>query len=190
MERKTIERRSLRQGQQPLGERINAQGERVYLVQADDDAVLNKTNALISKAVRTLALRHLPGDILDECMEQCIDVARRSDAEDPDAARKRLLDAFYQQGVSADQIALYLGHDPTALNPAELMELRAVYAALQQGEASWRDILEHKTGEPTDEQANAAEAKKRDATSKLVEKHRKQQAAKRAPAEREPGQEG
>jgi hypothetical protein len=175
---KTVERRNLKQGQKPLSERVNSEGQMIFIVPGTDDDVLNKTNALISKAIRTLGLRHLPGDILDECMDRCVAVTRKRAKADPDKARRDLLDAFFTIGVEADQIALYIGHDPKHLNEPELLELRAVYATVKQGEATWKALLEHKTGIPVNEEEDQAQAKRRSATEALLEKQKAKQAAK------------
>ena len=50
-------------------------------------------------------------------------------------------------GVRAEQLKEYLGHDAATLDPGELKDLRALYAAIRDGEASWRDVMEAKTGE-------------------------------------------
>jgi hypothetical protein len=105
--------------------------------------------------MRTIGLRLIPGDIVDECMEAVIETQRNADAEDPDAAKRKLFDAFGQLGVRAEQIKEYLGHDAATLAPKELTELRALYAAIRDGEATWRDVMDTKEGA-------AAEAKNGD----------------------------
>lgn len=165
---KTVERRKLGKGQRPLATRTNSFGDTVYIVEATDDEVLNKVNALVSKALRTLALRLLPGDILEECMLLCIRVANDEDARDPDAARKNMASAFFDVGVSAGQIAEYLGHDLAQVTPAELSELRAIYAAIRDAETSWQEVMDARGGEETDAKKNGAAQKVDD----LVEKHR------------------
>lgn len=174
---KTVERRKLGRGQRPLGQRTNSYGDTVYIVEATDDECLNKVNALVSKALRTLALRLLPGDILDECMDLCISVAANEDAKDPDAARKALASAFFDLGVSAGQLGEYLGHNLDGITPAEMLELRAIYAALRDAETTWADVLEHKhgTAEPDATKPKTAASK---AVEDLVAKHK----AKKAPA--------
>lgn len=177
---KSVERKSLKQGQRTIGERINSYGDRVFLVEATDDEVLTKANALTSKAIRTQGLRHLPGDILEEAMELCLKTTRQRDAQDPNAARRALLDAFFKLGVGADQVALYLGHKPDALDPSELEELRAVYAAVRDGEVTWKSALEAKTGEvPEDEKAAKQATAQQRKTQDILAK-RKAEAKKRA----------
>jgi len=158
---KTVERSQLKDGQRALSSRVNSQNKVTYLVQATDDDILNKQNALISKALRTQALRLLPGDILEEAMDAVLDTQSREDARDPDAAKKKLIDAFARIGVLPDQLAEYLGHDTSQVVPAELLDLRAVYSAIQEGETTWRAVLDMRSGsneKPTEEAQKAQAA--------------------------------
>lgn len=146
---KTVERNTCKAGDNVVRERIGSRGQKVYILEATDDDILNKANALISKAVRTLGLRLLPGDILDDCMWQCKETQRNADASDPDAAKLQLFDAFGPLGVKVSHIKEWLGHDGEALNPKELAELRGLYAALRDGETTWREIMDAKSPKDT-----------------------------------------
>jgi hypothetical protein len=173
---KTVERKFLKKGQQALGSRTNSYGDPVYLVAATEDELLNKQNAQISKTLRTSGLRHVPGDILEECMDQVIRTQNDRDAKDPDAAKKRLLDAFSKLGVMPNQIAEYLGHATDALAPAELIDLRAVYSAISEGETTWQAVMG--TRKPSDEpnpEAEKAQAAVNAVKEKLKSKATSQQ---------------
>lgn len=139
---KTVERRKLRRGQEPLGTRANSYGDQVYIVEAAEGELSSKQDAEISKALRTLSLRLLPGDILDECMEQCIQTEHNKSAEDPAAARKRIADSFGSQGVQPSDLKAYLGHDLATCSPAELQQLRHTFSALRDGFTTWVEIME------------------------------------------------
>ena len=143
---KTIERRQSKDGDTVLRTRTNSYGDTLYILEATDDDIINKQQALISKAMRTIGLRLIPGDIVDECMEAVIETQRNADAEDPDAAKRKLFDAFGQLGVRAEQIKEYLGHDGSTIPPKEMADLRALYASIRDGEATWRDVMESKEG--------------------------------------------
>ena len=147
---KTVERRSVKQGETVLRQRLNSKGEPVFLIEATDDDILNKQGALISKAIRTLGLRLIPGDLQDEAMEVVMETLRNRDAQDPDAAKRRLFDAFAGLGVSAEQLKEYLGHKADVLSPKELADLRGLFAALRDGETTWREIMDARQPE-TDE---------------------------------------
>lgn len=202
---KTVERRQLKQGMEVIGSRENSQGQMVYLVRATDDDLLNKQNALVSKAMRTGILRVLPSDI----REEAIDAARRTmdnrDAADPDAARKKLTSAFAALGVPPGELKKYLGHDLATCSPAEVADLRAVYTSLKDGEASWAEVMKQRALE--DESAHDAEqaaaTKSRSQATKDAVKARAKAAQQQGadpdtgevtgdpePSRREPGQDG
>jgi hypothetical protein len=148
---KTIERKHTKNGDQILGQRTNSYGDTVYILVGTDDDILNKQAALVSKAIRTLALRLVPGDLIDECMDQIMVTQRTEDAADPDLARRKLFDAFGALGVSIEQLKLYLGSDATTLTPRELTDMRALYAGLRDGETTWREVMDGRdatAGEP------------------------------------------
>lgn len=172
---KTVERKKLPRNTVPLGTRLNSYGDTVYILPGTDDDILNKENALVSKALRTAGLRHLPGDILDEALD-VIDATNRSDAAaDPDAARKKLIDAFAGLNIEPAQLVAYLGHALGQTTPAEITELRALYQALRDGETTWQEVMDTKAdNEPR-------ETKSTRTAEKLKERREaKQQPAKAA----------
>lgn len=155
--RKTVERSKLKKGQVPLSRRVNSYGEPVFLVPATDDELLNKVNALNSKALRNGAMRILPGDIQDECEALCRKVQADRDAKDPDAARKALFQAFADQGIMPAALKAYLGATGDTLQPAQLAELRAIYAAIRDGETTWNEVVAAKEAEAAQAQGQAAQ---------------------------------
>lgn len=150
---KTVERSRLPEGETALRVRTNSKGQPVYVLRATDDEIANKMNAAVSKAARTGILRILPGDIAEECEALILETLATKDAEDPDAAKKRVLDAFGRLNIQPADLKVYLGHALDTVTPSELQELRALYNALKDGEANWQAALESKgrTGEKTGE---------------------------------------
>lgn len=144
---KTVERSKVPDGQTALSSRMNSYGKITYIVQATDDDLLNKQNSLISKALRTLALRLVPGDLIDEAMTEVLRTQDNEDKRDPEAARKAMIDAFASIGVKPSDLKGYLGHDIDAITPPELAHLRALFAAIRDGEANWRDAVEQRAKE-------------------------------------------
>jgi hypothetical protein len=141
---KTVERSKPADDGSYISMRMNSYQKAVYTVPANDDDLLNKRAALISKAVRTLGLRIIPGDLQDEAEEIIKQVRLDDAARDPDAERKRIVDAFGDLNVKASQLADYLGHDIGACSPQELVNLRGLYGAIKDGEATWASAMENK----------------------------------------------
>lgn len=124
--------------------RKNSWGKNVYLVPAKGDELLNIRGALISKAMRTLGLRLVPGYLQDEAIEIIKAVRLDTAAKDPDAERRKILDAFAEINVRAVDLTDYLGHDVAACSPAEMVKLRGLYGAIRDGEATWASVMENK----------------------------------------------
>lgn len=160
---KTVERNKLPQGEKPIRVRTNSKGQPVYILHATDDDILNKQNALISKAVRTLGLRLIPGDLVDEALWYVRQTMATQDAQNPDAAKNRIIDAFAMLGVGVENLKEYLGHELSSITPNELQTLRALYSAIKDGETSWKAVMDDKA----EKEAEAARAtgKKQTATA-------------------------
>lgn len=141
---KTVERKKIKEGQSVMGQRLNSYGDVVYLVEATDDDLLNKQNALVSKALRTGILRVLPSDIREEALDMARDTVDKRDAVDPDAARKAMASAFYAIGVSPQELKRYVGCELAACSPSQLVELRKVYASIKDGDSTWAEHLKFK----------------------------------------------
>lgn len=179
---KTVERRQSKD-RVVVSQRTNSYGDVVYIVEATEDELLNQQNALISKAARTLILRLVPGDIVEEAQALCVEVSKHEDAKDPRAAQKRMTDAFAALGVMPSEIEKYLGHPFAAITADEGADLKAIHEAIRDGETTWTAVMESKFGESKSEKsAPAAQAKG------VVEKLRNRNAAKAAGANPDTGE--
>lgn len=138
---KTVERRSPRRGDVVISKRENSRGDIVHLVAANEDDLANKVSAAASKKLRNCGLSLLPPDIVDEALAACDATVRSGIRQDPEGQTKALVDAFDSVGVSADQLAEYLGHSALQCTPSEIKELRAVYSALKEGHTSWQSFV-------------------------------------------------
>lgn len=139
---KTVERRQ-RKDREVIGERTNSNGDTVYILAATEDEMMVKSGAALAKARRNLIMRLIPGDIVDDCKVQIADTVDSRDKSDPEAARKKLYDAFASLGVGPVKLKAYLGHENTP-NKAEMTELRGIYTAIQTGETTWAEVWEAK----------------------------------------------
>ena len=143
---KTIERRAQLEGRKILSQRINSKGDTTYTFEATDDEILDRENALASKAMRTCLLRLVPGDILEEAIAACYETMRNKDAADPEAARKSMCDAFADIGIHVAALVDYLGHTIELTTVSEMKTLRGLFTALKDGETTWPQVLEAKGG--------------------------------------------
>lgn len=145
---KTVERSKPLDDGSYISVRSNSYKKLVYTVPANDDDLLNKRAALISKAIRTLGLRIIPGDIQDEGEAEIKRIRIDRAAQDPAAERKGIVDAFGEIGVKAADLADYLGHSLDQCSPAQLVDLRGIYGAIRDGEATWKTVMENKADQP------------------------------------------
>lgn len=143
---KTVERRKA-DDREIVSDRVNTNGEKVYIVRATDEEIDNKVSAAISKALRNEGLRLIPSDIVDEALDTARATLRNQDARDPAASKKQILDAFAVLGIRPRDLEAYLGHKTDSLAPAELQDLRGIYRAIKDGEATWADYMSTKNGD-------------------------------------------
>lgn len=176
---KTVERQKPKDKSVVLGQRTNSAGNTVYIVQATEDELLQKEGSLISKTFRTLALRLVPPDVLEECEQRIVLTVRDEDAKDPDAARKQLCDVFAKLGVSPDELKEYLGHDLSYFSAEEKLDLRGLHQAIKEGEITWAQAMAERGAK---EEARTVEESKKSKAAEVAEKVKARQ--------REPGEEG
>lgn len=150
------------EGREVLSQRLNTQGEPVYLVRATEDEIRSRMNAEISKAQRDETKRLIPIDILDDCREQIQRTKNDADRKDPLAARKKVIDAFASLEVMPDELAKYLGHPLEKATPAEIDELRGLFTAIKDGETTMSSAMRIKYESPgatAEDQQDAAQRK-------------------------------
>lgn len=154
---KFVERSKLKEGQEAISTRMNSAGKVTYRIEADEGELVLKQAALTAKARRNLILQVLPADILEEAMEKCIETVNKEDAQDPEAARKKLLDAFASVGVSAADLKAFVGVELEHVDAQRRGELRTLFTALKEQTTTWPEIMESKaSGEkPADATAPA-----------------------------------
>lgn len=173
---KTVERNSVRQGQTVLSTRQGSSGRTVYVVTASDDELIKKENAQISKAIRTMGLRLIPGDLLDECMALLWKTRASETATDPDASKKSVLDGFFKLNVTPQMIERYLGHEVATMSPAEIDSLRGLWAAIRDGDITWATVMDRReTGAKSPKtDAESPPAKKKGGVEGLKQERKKQ----------------
>lgn len=156
---KTVERKN-RKNRDVVSDRTNTYGEKVYIVKATEEEWLIKEAAIRSKLIRDLCLRLIPPHIKRECQERAQLTRNKKDAENPDAAINRILDSFSALRIPPKEIERYLGHDLDIVSPKEVDELRLIYQALKDGEATWHEIITQKTASEKEETDASMEVEK------------------------------
>lgn len=175
---KTVERKNPKKGDEVVGSRENSYGEKVFKIRATEEDFANKAAAACSKKLRNCGLRILPADFVDEAMHVCRITRENTDAVDPKAARRALIDAFAELRVMPLDLDAYLGHSFEQASPAEMDELRAAFVAVREGEARWADLIESQRGargevEKPSKPAEQAASKVKDRLTALRERSKK-----------------
>ena len=160
---RTVERSKPADDGSYISVRLNSKGRKVYTVLANDDDILNKRNAIISKAYRTLGLRIIPGHIQDQAESTIREVRTNDAAQDPDAERRRIIAGFDEMNVPADELRKYVGHDLGTCSPQELVRLRGLWGAIKAGETTWAEAVEN-AAERAADRAPAPKAEAKPAT--------------------------
>jgi len=141
---KTVERSKPLSDGTYLSRRLNSEGRDVFIVPATDDDLLNKEAALISKALRTQTLRLVPGDLQAECKRIILDIRKKGITENPEAAKRSIIDAFARFGVKVTDLEDYLEHSLDQVTPAEILNLQALWGAFKDEEiTSWKSVMEN-----------------------------------------------
>lgn len=166
---KTMEKRGFKarggkieppKGREIVGERANTDGDTVYTVVATPDEVLARSSNLLAKTERSLGEKLLPRDIVQECLAACRKTVDDADAQDPDAAIRKLIDAFAELSLKPTDLEEWLGHRLDRVTPAERKELRAIYTGIRDGETTWEEIMEAKDPTGSAEAAQDVAARK------------------------------
>lgn len=179
---KTVERKFLKDGQVALGTRINSYGKEVHIVEATEDDLAVKEAAQVSKAVRTLGLRIIDGDLTAEAIQRCNHTLHNRDQKNPGEAAKRIADAFGSVGITPKDLSKYLGCKLSQVAPAQLNGLRGLYAAIRDGETTWVEVMAS-TKEESDPAADDASEKQTAAAKKAKAKLKRKKKAEEATPE-------
>jgi len=157
--KKMERRREPKDPDELIGTRTNANGDVIYICEVPESEMLLKTNAAVSRIKRNLIIQAVPADLVEEARAECRKTRTTTDAKDPDAARKKIVDAFaFDLKVAPDALAKFLGHAIDQCSPAELDGLRGIYRAIHDGQTTWADVANPEAGKDdgTQDPAQAA----------------------------------
>ena len=133
---KVIERAELLPGEVPLASRVDGNGQRLYTLLATREEILAREGALVSKALRQIALRLLPGDWVQEGLRAIRRTLEAEIAQDLESTRETLAQGFAALRMEEGRLKEYLGHDLECASASECADLQAVLAALEEGETT------------------------------------------------------
>ncbi len=115
-------------------------GDRTEWVIPDERDLRELTFRRGAILVRNAILSLIPPDLIDDAMAIADETLAAEVKTDPDAARKRLLSGFGRLNVTGRMLSKHLGHPAAQCSPAELGDLRAVYASIRDGKTTWAEV--------------------------------------------------
>ncbi len=100
-----------------------------------------------ARRLRSCILGVVPGDVIEAAVKQCEQTLHASADTSPEALKK-LVAAFAPFGVKKEQIEARIQCRLEAIRPAQIVQLKKVYASLRDGMSAPGDWFEVAEGEP------------------------------------------
>jgi hypothetical protein len=94
-----------------------------------------------ARRVRACILALIPGDIVDAAVEQC-ELTMKAKADVSPEAVARMVEAFGELGVTREQIELRIQRRIDSITPAQIVQLKKIYASLRDGMSNVSDWFE------------------------------------------------
>ena len=116
-----------------------AEGRWVKPDERDLRELTNRRGAILE---RNCILKLMPPDMIDEARQQANDTLVKGAAQDPDGERKKAIRAFSELNVTPEMLEAYLKHPLAQSTPAEIADLRKIYASIRDGNSTWSDYVE------------------------------------------------
>lgn len=145
-----------------VGTRRTASGQTRFIVALSESEVRRERGKARSIAQRNAIFKIVPRDIIEEMVTRVQETQRASDAKDPKAAQRRLLDILSGHfHVDLDQLSEVIGTPLDKLDPRDLASLRAIGERMRDTGATWRDLYREHVDAKKPKQEAAAETEKR-----------------------------
>jgi len=98
----------------------------------DDREVYELVANMAARRKRACILAVIPGDVVDDAMEQA-ETTLRAKADTSPEALKKMVDAFAQFGVTGAQIAARIQRNLESISPAQVLSLKRIWLSLRDG---------------------------------------------------------
>jgi hypothetical protein len=98
------------------------------------------------RRVRACLLELIPGDIVEEAVNQCKKTLALGDGRPFEDRIRSMIVAFEELGVTKDMIEGFLSHKITAMVPAQLVKLTQIYKSIKDGVAPREEYFDINSG--------------------------------------------
>ena len=117
-----------------------------------------------ARRLRACILGVIPGDVIEAAQRQC-EVTLNTHADTSPESIKRMLDTFSAEfGVTTEQVQTYLGRRADAMQPAQYVQMRKIYASLRDGMSKPGDWFKSKEDEALPEKSRALSAMRQESS--------------------------
>ena len=110
-----------------------------------------------ARRLRACILGIIPGDVTEAAVAQC-ETTMHTTADTSAEAMGKMVEAFSKFGVSKEQIEKRIQRRIDAIQPAQVVSLKKVYASLRDGMSSAGDWFEQLGGEPENGASDGAQS--------------------------------
>lgn len=100
-----------------------------------------------ARRLRACILGVIPGDVIEAATQQC-EVTIKANIETTPEAIKSMAEAFKSFGVTEEMIATRIQRRLESINPAQMVQLRKIYASLKDGMSKPGEWFDMKAKEP------------------------------------------
>lgn len=98
-----------------------------------------------ARRLRACILSVIPGDVIEQAVNQC-ELTLQQHADTSPEAIKKMVESFYNEyGVSDEQIQKRIGSRTESIRPAQMVQMKKIYASLRDGmskPADWFEFAE------------------------------------------------
>lgn len=94
-----------------------------------------------ARRLRACILAVIPGDVTEAAVKQC-EITMKTTADTSPEAMQKMVDAFAPFGVTREQIEKRIQRRIDAIQPAQVVSLKKIYASLRDGMSSTSDWFE------------------------------------------------
>jgi len=105
-----------------------------------------------ARRLRACILGVIPGDVIEAAQNQC-EVTLKTNADTSPDGIKKMVDAFAAFGVTTEQIQKRIQCRIEAIRPAQIVQMKKIYASLRDGMstiAEWFDVIADEPKEQTE----------------------------------------
>lgn len=112
-----------------------------------------------ARRVRACILALIPGDVVDAAVEQC-EATMKAKADVSPESIKKMVEAFAAVGVTREQIELRIQRRLDSITPAQVVQLKKIYASLRDGMSNVSDWFEvQQAGAPQEQEKKSLASK-------------------------------